>query len=211
MTTAIFGNGGQIQGNSQPPSEGSTNASAKGSQQNVKGSDSLIVRASSKHLAFASQYFKTLFYGRFKESKELSDEGRVQTRVPRSSQSREAVLLFLNAVHGSTEHIPLKISFSLYFELAVLINFFDASAQKFKFYTDTWDRGNAELSVTPDKSSWTKLKQIACVAWVFKKTELFEAVTREMIVRCDQRNIEFSSIPFPPRAIGKTSIHPSRI
>lgn len=87
----------------------------------------------------------------------------------------QALLIVLYAVHHRIRKIPKSLSLDEFYQLAILCNKYDL-AEIFLCWVEVW---KSKLGKVPgEKMAYGKS---FVIAWVFRLSEAFEAVTREMI------------------------------
>lgn len=135
------------------------------------------LRVSSKALCLASPVFREML------EPPVVREGQVvqPTSLESSFEMKleqvnyDALLIVLNAVHHRVRKIPKSLSFDEFYHLAIVCNQYDL-AELFVPWVPVW---KSKLGEVPgDEMAYGKW---FVIAWVFRLSKTFEAVTKEMI------------------------------
>jgi hypothetical protein len=157
--------------------------------------EEVIIRASSRHLTFASPVFRAMLERKFSESNTLRMTGSVE--IPLPGDDPDALLIVLNAVHGRFRKIPLTVDLETLTQIAVTVDKYDL-LEPVELLADFWF-DNLKPSIpevyTDDIPSWI------CICWVLNKPAEFEQVTR-IAMRRGRGNLPSAGLPIPQPVIG---------
>lgn len=135
------------------------------------------LRVSSKALCLASSVFRdmldppTVRGGQAVRSASFESPFKMDLKL----DNYQALLIVLHAVHHQVRKIPKSLSLDEFYQLAILCNQYDL-AEIFVSWVEVW---KSKLGKVPgEKMAYGKW---FVIAWVFRLSEAFEAVTREMI------------------------------
>lgn len=156
---------------------------------------SIIV--SSKHLTLASPYFRRLLikgdsdWEIFNEFKERGF-ARVRARL-----DKQALLTVMNIIHGRIPLVPRKLDLDALTNIAVVVDRYDCK-EAIEIFLDIWtQKAEAGVSTTYSES----IVKWICIAWVFRKRELFKKVTQIAVSQAD--DLIWTKLPIPYRILGK--------
>ena len=90
------------------------------SSDNVSNPMSVRRRASSRHLSLASDVFRAMLSGNFKEGAALKSTGIVD--IPLPDDDPFAITILLNVIHGRSSRIPLRVSLERLTQIAILVD-----------------------------------------------------------------------------------------
>jgi len=153
-------------------------------------------RVSSRHLIIASRYFERRLKKCWPEGHTLHSQGYVE--IPVTDCDPEAFLILLNIIHGHTRRVPRSLDVESLTKLAALVDYYECH-EAVEVFSDMWiDRlkDNVAKSYSRDLIRWL------CISWVFRKSEIFNNVTR--IAQCESKGrIQQLGLPIPKHVIGK--------
>lgn len=159
------------------------------------------MRASSKHITFASPVFRAMLqHNAFQEGLELEINGTVEISLPEDDPKAFEVLL--NIIHGKLSKVPRQIDIELFTSIIVLIDKYQFQ-EATSFFSDHWF--DDLKSTIPDTMDQTVLPWL-CVCWVLRKSEEFTAITKLAMWESDDkfgRDEIGSSLPISKTIIGK--------
>jgi hypothetical protein len=165
--------------------------------------EEVIIRASSRHLTFASPVFRAMLERKFSESNTLRMTGSVE--IPLPGDDPDALLIVLNAVHGRFRAIPLTVDLETLTQIAVLVDKYDL-LEPVELLADFWFdnlKPNIPEVYTDDIPSWI------CICWVLNKPTEFERTTR-IAMRRGRGNLPAAGLPIPQPVIGTLSVERKR-
>ncbi|KAF2660953.1 hypothetical protein K491DRAFT_648246 [Lophiostoma macrostomum CBS 122681] len=130
------------------------------------------IRVSSKHLMLASSYFKRSLGGKLAEGHTLQSEGYVE--IDMDGHDLDEMLLVMNMIHGRFRQLPSSVDLSTLTRIAVLTDYFHCH-EVVEPFVDQWiERIRGEITQVYSK----ELIQWLCISQVFRKGDLFKAITR---------------------------------
>lgn len=153
------------------------------------------IRVSSTHLRLASTYFDKMFEEHWLEGNKLSTNDSVELPI-QADQDPAALLILLNIVHGHTRKVPRSVSLRMLTKFAVLVDYY-ACHEALEVFSDMWiDRLKHNLPTTYSED----LIRWLCISWVFKKSALFNNVTR-IAQRQSKGPVDTKGLPIPSSII----------
>lgn len=155
----------------------------------------LCVKASSKHLTLASQYFENMLSGSFREASNLQSHGYVELAV--ADWDARALLIFLLIVHGRTRLIPRKISLEMLCNLAILADYYGCY-EPLEVFSGIWIH---DLASTIPTAYNKHTQQWLFISWVFQQSKLFAKITLA-IQETSTDVITAGNLPIPHSIIG---------
>jgi hypothetical protein len=151
---------------------------------------------SSKHLAFASEYFRGLVANNWKEAN--SSRGFAYN-VTAKDWDEAALLMVMNIIHCKTKKIPQKVSPEMVAKVAVIVDYYQCCGAV-GFYAETWIK-NFEKETSSDTYGRALLLKLF-ISCVFSNASDFRNLT-EIIIRQSRGPIHSLGLPFPQEIIGE--------
>jgi hypothetical protein len=156
---------------------------------------------SSKHLALASSVFAAMLYGGFKESIDLSSDGKIS--VPLPDDDVGAFTILLDIIHGRNRRVPRKMELSMLTKLSILVDKY-ALHEVAEVFSNIWIE---DLSKGLLGASWKEEHDWLCISWVFRDNRLFNNITW-LVMWMRDVDIEDDvamGLPIPNRVIGENT------
>ncbi|CAI6338348.1 unnamed protein product [Periconia digitata] len=168
-----------------------------------ESSDDKAVRylVSSRHLTFASGYFKSSL-GRVGWMEGHPSEADGMYHLTTTDWDPEALLIMLNILHLQNRKVPQTLSLEMIAKMAVLADYYRCG-EAMETFTDKWLTGAAQSSPIP----WTYSRELVlwvCIAWVFKRSVEFSCATRRIIYRNQKSTVNDMGLPIPTVILDKT-------
>ncbi|KAI1467648.1 uncharacterized protein F4812DRAFT_404132 [Daldinia caldariorum] len=157
-------------GQSSPASDQPSTTSTSPSSSQVK------FRVSSKHLCLASEYFKRLLQGPWKEATSTSEDGL--RHVDAYHWDQEAMLTLMQIIHGRNYHLPLYPTLEYLAKIAVLVDYYQCH-EAVSLWAGKWLLSINIANVFDRDTILTIL-----VGQVFKESGLSEKAARVAMREC---------------------------
>lgn len=154
------------------------------------------IRTSSKHLTFASPYFKRNLQSGMMESQTLLSQGHLEIHM--EEQDPRAMLIVLNVIHGRTSQVPRVVDLTMLTKLAVMVDYLECH-EVVELFSDRWI-DNLKGGVPTTYS--TELIRWLCISFVFRKQIPFKTVT-STIIRLSRDAIRTLGLPIPESLVGE--------
>lgn len=154
------------------------------------------IRVSSKHLTLASPYFNAMFKGNWKEGNALRSDGSVTLFI--DNWDPDALSIVMNIIHGRTRQVPREVTIETLGKIAVIVDYYGCS-EAVEVFSDMWI--NKLKDSIPAVSIIDTMVWIL-VSWVFRQEELFEAATKQSVIR-HSFYISNRGLPIPESIIRK--------
>ncbi|PQE18705.1 BTB POZ domain-containing protein [Rutstroemia sp. NJR-2017a BBW] len=137
---------------------------------------------SSKHMCLASPVFKAMLQGRFKESHQLRENGKVE--VPLPDDNAYAFEILARLIHGRFSTVPKQIPIWLLTAIAVLVDKYQL-LEIVQLHVANWS------SCMPDLEDYSypsllDLTQCLCSSYLLRRPVEFKRITRYMCRRNDR-------------------------
>lgn len=162
------------------------------SQQNNK---EIHLRLSSKHLMFASQYFRKMMTSDWRETKPKEGYSFVVTT---EEWDQEALLILMNIIHGQTTEIPRAMSLEMLAKMSALVDYYMCH-KAVHFFAQTWIANSTDP--VPEIYGREFLLRL-CISWVFSEAEIFKKLTETALYQC-RGPIHSLGLPIPWEIIGR--------
>ncbi|KAI0812021.1 hypothetical protein GGR55DRAFT_608505 [Xylaria sp. FL0064] len=186
----------------EPGSRSGSGGEAAATQQDTPIPKKYVFKASSKHLILASDYFKKMLGGQWKESTTIHEDGLRHSVL--ENFNVDAVALVLRVIHGKVLGMPRNLPLELLLEIARVVDYLGCF-EVMSFYTSTWVR-HIESEI-PVKST-VKLLHWICIAAIFRENAVFKRCTRTVMI---ESRTEIPSLGLPVLGMISDEINRRRI
>jgi len=156
-------------------------------------------RVSSRHLILASPVFKALLTGGWKEGQPTIN-GEYQ--ITAEGWEADAMVVFLDALHGRYLKIPKTVTLELLAKIAVIVDYYAAHEAMHLLYP-LWVRHlRARTFFAKGPPNPRELAMWICITWVFSDEPTFVTIVRGAV---EHNATEFWAweLPIPGAVIGK--------
>lgn len=150
---------------------------------------------SSRHLTLASDVFRAMFNGNFRER--ISPGGGIK-RVSLPDDDADAMVILLNIIHGLSRKVPKTIGLRTFVAIAILVDKYQL-LETIDVYADRWFPtlwASAEYQTPVGLAKWIFL------SWLFKKSFQFEMLTCWAIYKVDKVDWDHG-LPIPETICSK--------
>ncbi|KAK9775074.1 hypothetical protein SCAR479_08348 [Seiridium cardinale] len=161
--------------------------------------EKIRMKLSSKHLVLASNYFRKMFVGPWKES--ITSSGKCHT-VDATGWDTEAMLILMNIIHGRARKVPRSIDLEMLAKIATLVDYYDCH-EVVILYAECWIR---ELDTELPNDYGRDLVLWLWISWVFGREIIFETMTRIAALEC-RGPLQTLGLPIPQHIV---AAEPSR-
>lgn len=159
---------------------------------------------SSRHLILASPVFAAmLLKPNFAEGLELHSARQVNISL--YDDDPRALEIVLEILHGHPKKVPRYLSLNRLTKVAIILDKYQI-LEATDLFVDVWTVSTSVYSWSHEMEKIPYLLSMLCVAWVFKKQDLFTNVTKEaqrLITRRANEYAGFEDLPIPGSVIGK--------
>ncbi|KAM0812639.1 hypothetical protein AB5N19_12630 [Seiridium cardinale] len=155
--------------------------------------EEIRMKLSSKHLVLASNYFRKMFVGPWKES--ISSSGKCHT-VDATGWDTEAMLILMNIIHGRARKVPRSIDLEMLAKIATLVDYYDCH-EVVILYAECWIR---ELDTELPNDYGRDLVLWLWISWVFGREIIFETMTRIATLEC-RGPLQTLGLPIPQHIV----------
>jgi len=159
---------------------------------------------SSRHLSLASPVFKAMLQHSFKEGETLLQAGKVEVPLPDDDPIAFGILMRI--LHAQNHLVPKAVDVSLLAKLAILVDKYGLHNAA-GVWADAWV---AKLSQSIPQTLDKNLVLWICIAWVFRQSEVFEAVIliaakspADDLLQISNNIPGFPDLPLPVNMIGR--------
>ena len=133
------------------------------------GVKDVSIRVSSGHLILASEVFKALLKGGFRESSELYAKGATEISLP--DDSVDGLVVLMNIIHGKFRSLPKKMTPQLLIQIVLLVDKYNLH-ESVEPFTDRWMeqvRPKIPTNNWPEGTmSWISIALVLCLRDDFK-------------------------------------------
>ncbi|KAI1100523.1 hypothetical protein F4804DRAFT_318776 [Jackrogersella minutella] len=137
---------------------------------------------SSRHLVLASDYFKRILKGPWKEGISAPSDGR--RHVDAEDWDEDAMLILMQVIHGRNEKVPRSITLEMLGKIAVLVDYYQCH-EAIMIWSDIWTNGYDVSLPATCESDKERILWIL-VAAVFGKETLFQIATKVALEHCSE-------------------------
>ncbi|KAI1139120.1 hypothetical protein F5Y05DRAFT_403713 [Hypoxylon sp. FL0543] len=136
-------------------------------------------RLSSKHLALASKYFKSLLQGPWKEGTEIHSDGC--RHVEAQDWDENAMVILMQVIHGLNRKVPRSVTLEMLAKIAVLVDYYKCH-EAVMLWSDIWIDELKKIPLPTEVNR--ELILWILVAYVFGKEDLFKNATKVALPLC---------------------------
>ncbi|KAF4150839.1 hypothetical protein CNMCM8927_005401 [Aspergillus lentulus] len=158
-------------------------------------SDEYTYQVSSRHLILASPFFRAALTKGWKETHNLGTHGSVTFTV--YDWDDQALMIFLNVIHGQHRDLPWKIGLELLAKVTVIADYYQC-IDAIQFMALSW-----YAFLKPTCSDLVRPKDIVLwlwVSWVLRLPEQFRKVGAMAMDQLDER-MDSLGLPIPRRIL----------
>ncbi|KAI1804862.1 hypothetical protein F4811DRAFT_255904 [Daldinia bambusicola] len=166
----------EVDHQTQSEAHSDTEQSSPASDQSTSTSSEVKFRVSSKHLCLASEYFKRLLRGPWKEATSISEDGL--RHVDAYHWDEEAMLTLMQIIHGRNYQLPWRPTLESLAKIAVLVDYYKCYEAVSLWAVKCWSFINVSNVFGRD----TILGML--VGQVFEDFRLFDKATRVAMKEC---------------------------
>ncbi|CAM1502773.1 Fc.00g075490.m01.CDS01 [Cosmosporella sp. VM-42] len=153
------------------------------------------LRVSSRHLALASEYFKKMLSGPWKESNVHPGSEYV---VSAADWDLEALLILMNIIHGHVRKVPRDLDVEMFAKIAVLVDYYQCH-EVVELFVERW----LQNLTTP--SEWTYNRDLILrlfIALTFPDDATFTSMTA-IALSSARGPLHTLNLPIPTGVLGK--------
>ncbi|RHZ58412.1 hypothetical protein CDV55_100409 [Aspergillus turcosus] len=152
-------------------------------------------QVSSRHLILASPFFRIALTGGWKETHTLGTDGSVTFTV--HDWDEQALLIFLNIIHGHHRNLPWKVGLELLAKITVIADYYQC-IDAIQFMALSW-----YAFLKPTCSATVRPRDIVLwlwVSWVLRLPDQFREAGSKAMRQLDQR-MDSLGLPIPRRIL----------
>ncbi|KGO67662.1 Uncharacterized protein PITC_064250 [Penicillium italicum] len=147
-------------------------------------------QVSSKHLTFASGYFRRMLKTCWAEGDALSKKGFVE--IPVNDCKPDILLIILNLIHGRSRKVPPKLSLPQLTDIAVAIDFLQCH-EAIEVFAGIWIQ---DLRSVVSSLFLEDTKKWIMIAWVFSSYDILRQ-TETIAMQQGTGPFQTSNLPIP--------------
>jgi hypothetical protein len=159
-----------------------------------QGQRQLQMRLSSSHLRLASNYFKRMWNGPWKENSTGPDHCSVEAE----DWDPAALLIVMNIIHGHNRSVPRTVSLEMLAKVAMLVDYYECH-ERVELFSAIWiENLRHQLPKTYDRD----LVLWLLVSWVFSQANIFKLISKIALMEC-RGPLQTLNLPIPATVVGK--------
>ncbi|KAI1459938.1 hypothetical protein F4805DRAFT_472530 [Annulohypoxylon moriforme] len=102
----------------------------------IKVAPDVQLLLSSRHLILASDYFRRLLQGPWKEGTVIHSDGR--RHISAEGWDEVALVIFMQVIHGYNRKVPRSLTVGMFAKIAVLVDYYQCH-EAFMLWADLWE------------------------------------------------------------------------
>ncbi|KAH8742305.1 hypothetical protein F5883DRAFT_671819, partial [Diaporthe sp. PMI_573] len=158
-----------------------------------QGQRQLQMRLSSSHLRLASNYFKRMWNGPWKENSTGPDHCSVEAE----DWDPAALLIVMNIIHGHNRSVPRTVSLEMLAKVAMLVDYYECH-ERVELFSAIWiENLRHQLPKTYDRD----LVLWLLVSWVFSQANIFKLISKIALMEC-RGPLQTLNLPIPATVVG---------
>ncbi|KAK5993262.1 hypothetical protein PT974_06691 [Cladobotryum mycophilum] len=162
----------------------------------------VVFRLSSRHLILASDHFKTMLQGPWKEA----SDGPPYT-ILAEDWDEHALLHVMNIIHGYTRKVPRTMDLELLSRIAVIVDYYQC-LEAVELYADVWLNHLKSQAVSDANDRNLVLRLL--LSFIFKDPEWFKRTTHVFILK-GRGLFPTLELPIPQLVVDKLELARERL